>query len=214
MILNDGLEIEDSLITDLIKCGEQAHEISQAHHLDPGSNGFTFGSDRYHRATELSTPFLEDSGFRVTRKGAGLRAAREGLELHFATARGSDLTNKANFDIGASNARHRAAQVNLYVQNSFEGIDFGGFGGRARSIIHVIWSGDIDAGLTAVYVGKMIEKSGQHLEWEELVRVDGSGIQVTLDKLDDTEIPMPTYEHQPEPVFHLGLISDEKSNVN
>lgn len=209
--MTDGVEIEDSLITALVECGEQAHRISQAHHLDPGSNNFTFGADRYHRATELSISHLEGYEFQVTRIGAGLRAKREGLELQFGTARGSDLSDKSNFDIDSSPARHRAAQSNVSIQRAFEGIDFGD---DHRKILHVIWSGDIDAGLTAVYIGRLTEGTAQHLEWEEIIRVDELGNSTPLQELNSTEIPIPTYDSQPVPVFNLGLIDTEKKNVN
>jgi hypothetical protein len=210
MIMRDGLEIEDSLIADLIRCGEDAHEIAKAHHLDPGSNGFTFGSDRYHRATELVTPSLEDHDFRVSRKGGGLRAMRDGMELHFGTARGVDLTNRSNFDIESSPARHRAGLANMFIQGTLEGI----VAGESTRVIHVIWSGDVEAGLTAVYVGKLVTSSGQHLEWEDLIRVDSTGVEVSLNNLASEAVPMPTFEEQPEPVFHLGLLQQEKSSEN
>lgn len=210
MIFETGVEIEDSLIDAFIECGNKAHEIAKAHHLEAGSNSFTFGADRYHRATELSIPSLEEAGFEVSRKGAGLRAVRDDLELHFGTARGSDLTKKDNFDIGASHSRQRAGLANLESQPAFEGIEWDN---SSRSIFHVIWSGDLDEGLTAVYVGKLIATSGQHLEWEELVRVDNLGDSTTLNDLDTAAIPLPTYEQQPEPVFQLDLIEDAKKNV-
>ncbi|WP_152275359.1 hypothetical protein [Arthrobacter koreensis] len=210
MFMRDGLEVEESLISELIRCGEEAHQIAKAHHLDPGSNGFTFGSDRYHRATELVTSALEEHDFRVSRKGGGLRARREGLELHFGTARGADLSNRANFDIGASPARHRAALSNVFTQGSFEGMSDGG----STPVVHVIWSGDVDSGLTAVYVGKLVASSGQHLEWEDLIRVDKNGAEVTLEHLATEAIPMPTYDEQPEPVFQLGLVREEKTDAN
>ncbi|MCO4252189.1 hypothetical protein [Pseudarthrobacter raffinosi] len=210
MIMRDGLEIEDSLIKELVRCGDEAHEIAKAHHLDPGSNGFTFGGDRYHRATELVTPALQDHDFRVSRKGAGLRAKRDDLELHFGTARGADLTNRAHFDIDSSPARHRAGQANVFVQSAFDGMT----GDSSTQIIHVIWSGDVDAGLTAVYVGKLVSSSGQHLQWEDLRRVDSTGAELSLNNLVSEAIPMPTYEEQPEPIFELGLVTDEKVNEN
>lgn len=210
MKMNSGLELEDALVAALVACGEQAHKISQAHHQDPGSNSFTFGADRYHRATELSSKFLEEHDFRVTRKGAGLRAKREDLELHFGTARGADLSNRANFDIDAP-ARLRAAQSNLSLQQPLEGIDFYL---AKQDILHVIWSGDIESGLTAVYIGKLTEGPTQDLEWEELIRVDELGTRTPLQELSAAEIPFPTYDAQPVPSFELGLIADEKKNVN
>lgn len=210
MIMSDELEIEDSLISELVRCGKDAHEIAKAHHLDPGSNGFTFGGDRYHRATELVTSALQDHDFRVTHKGAGLRARRNNLELHFGTARGADLTDRANFDIDSSPARHRAGRANVYLQSAFDGMS----GDSSTQILHVIWSGDVDSGLTAVYVGKLVSSSGQHLQWEDLRRVDSAGVETSLNNLDSEAIPVPTYEEQPEPVFHLGLVTDEKVNEN
>ncbi|WP_372698717.1 hypothetical protein [Arthrobacter sp. JSM 101049] len=208
MKMSDGVEIEDSLIKELIRFGEKAHEIAKAHHLDPGSNNFTFGSDRYHRATELIIPALQEHNFRVTRKGGGLRATQEGLELHFGTARGADLRNRSNFDIDSSPARHRAGLANAFSQTAFDGLsEF-----NSNSVLHVIWSGDVDAGLTAVYVGKLMTTSNQHLDWEDLIRVDNAGTELTLDRMPADAIPMPTYESQPEPTFELGLVAEEKTN--
>ncbi len=70
----------------------------------------------------------------------------------------------------------------------------------------------MDAGLTAVYVGKLMTTSNQHLDWEDLIRVDNAGTELTLDRMPADAIPMPTYESQPEPTFELGLVAEEKTN--
>jgi hypothetical protein len=206
--MSDGHVLEDSLVSALVECGRQAHEVAMAHQLDPGSNGFTFGADRYHRATELITPVLEEHGFVLKRQGGGMTAHKDGLELQFATARGVDLRNRSHFDMGSSPARHRAALANTYLQDSLPGIDAGG----AESVIHVIWSGDVHAGLTAVYVGKLISSSAQHLEWEDLIRVDHNGNEVPLGTVTPTEIPVRSYDEQATPGFDLGLLEQPRTH--
>ncbi len=205
--MSDGLEIEDSLVSALVECGREAHRIAIAHQLDPGSNGFTFGADRYHRATELVTPILEDHGFTVRRQGGGMTAEKDGLQLQFATARGIDLRNRSHFDMDSSPARHRAALTNTYIQEPIPGIH----ASSTECVVHVIWSGDVDAGLTAVYVGKLISSS-QQLDWEDLIRVDHDGHEVSLKNLDPAEIPVLSYDEQPAPGFELGLIRQPETN--
>lgn len=210
MLMRDGLHLEDSLIASFVLCGRQAHDIALAHHLDPGSNGYTFGSDRYHRATELVSPILEDFDFRLKRQGGGLVAERDGLQLQFATARGVDLRNKSHFDMGASPARHRAASANTFVQEAIPGM----YAGLSLGVLHVIWSGDVESGLTAVYLGKLNSPSAQHLDWEDLVRIDSDGQTMQLDDISSAELTVLSYDEQPVPIFELGLLEQMKSSEN
>lgn len=208
--MRDGLQLEDSLISAFIQCGREAHEIALTHHLDPGSNGYTFGGDRYHRATELISPILVEHDFRVKRQGGGLTAERDGLQLQFATARGADLRNRLHFDMGSSPARYRAAFVNTFVQESIPGIH----AGPGLGVLHVIWSGDVDSGLTAVYVGKLISPSAKHVDWEDLVRIDKDGKTTPLEGISLAERSMLSYDEQPVPTFELGLLEQTKSSAN
>src|SRR4051794_34757582 len=104
MRISDGVDLEGSLVAALVSCGRTAHEIAQDHHLDLGSNGNTFGNDRYHRGAELAREALVDHGFTCHRRGAALIARRGSLELQFAVARGQDLRDAAAFDADSSPA--------------------------------------------------------------------------------------------------------------
>src|SRR5580700_11382658 len=105
MEIGPDVELDDELVKALVGCGRQGHRIAQAQDNEPGSNGFTFGTDRYQRSTELAVEILKDEGFAVSRRGAGLIARRVGLELQFAVARGADLSDPASFDADSSPAR-------------------------------------------------------------------------------------------------------------
>jgi len=158
------VDLEDELISKLVGCGREAHRVAQAHHNDPGSNGFTFGTDRYHRGTELAAEVLAEHGFRVSRRGAGLVGARDGVELHFAVARGTDLTDPAAFDADSSPARRRAAASNA-GQLVFDGMP-------EPAVLHLVWSGTTESGQTAVHIGRLVYAGGDKLEWSVLLRVD------------------------------------------
>lgn len=197
MDIGPDVALADSLITDLIECGRLAHEVAQAHQNDPGSNGFTFGTDRYQRATELAMGPLSDHGYNVGRRGAGLVARRDGYEVHFAVARGNDLYDPANFDAGSSPARRRAASVNS-GQIPFDGMP----GPMADDIVHVVWSGTSAAGLTGVHVGRLVVGAGDRLDWAILLRVDAgtSAVPATGTAAD----PVTTYAQQPVPPLELS----------
>ena len=102
MDIGPGVTVEDELVLRLVGCGREAHDIARAHHNDPGSNGHTFGLDRYQRGTELAKGPLREYGFQVKRRGAGLLARRDDLELQFAVARGDDLNDPSDFDADSS----------------------------------------------------------------------------------------------------------------
>lgn len=206
--MKDGFSLEDALANEMISSGAMAHRIAQSHHLDPGSNGFTFGSDRYHRATELVSSSLRDHGFRVYRKGAGLRAERDGTELQFATARGTNLNDRSKFDIDGSPSRRAAGASNVSLQEPIQGFPEMDL----LRTIHVIWSGDLESGQTAVHIGKLVKISAQSLAWEDLVRLDQTGSIVAARPVDSDSIPALTYQDQPLPTFTLDLVLDAKAD--
>jgi hypothetical protein len=197
MDIGPGVTLDESLIASLIDCGQRAHELAQAHHNDPGSNGFTFGTDRYQRATELATGPLVDHGYDVRRRGAGLVARRDGTEVHFAVARGDDLTDPANFDADSSPARRRAAA------NNTDQLPLAGMPQPAAApVVHVVWSGTTGSGLTAVHAGRLVVGAGDRLDWAVLVRLDQSEA-ATCATDAATEI-VPAYAEQPVPALHLS----------
>lgn len=167
MEIGPGVDLDDEMVYALVRCGHEGHRVARAHHNDPGSNGFTFGTDRYQRSTELAADVLRDRGFSVTRRGAGLIARREGLELQFAVARGTDLSDPASFDADSSPARRRAGATNA-TQLAFDGLPQL----DAGPIVHVVWSGTQEAGQTAVHAGRLVAGAGDHLDWSVLVRLD------------------------------------------
>lgn len=198
MNVGPGLHLEDDLTSALVDTGHQAHVISLAHHLDPGSNGFTFGIDRYHRATELSIPVLNKYGFLTHRRGAGLVATRPGLELQFAVARGIDLSDPTNFDADSSLARRNAGKANA-AQLSFD--DMPGF--EASPVVHIVWSGTPELGQTAVHAGRLVLASTERLDWAFLVRLDTPGSEVVRPPTaEDDDVG---YVNQPEPALGLAL---------
>lgn len=197
MDIGPDITLDDALITALVDCGRQAHEVAQAHQNDPGSNGFTFGTDRYQRATELAMEPLTDHGYDVRRRGAGLIASRDGIELHFAVARGNDLTDPASFDADSSPARRRAAHLNS-GQLPFDGMP----APAADHVVHLVWSGTRDAGLTAVHVGRLVLGAGDRLDWSVLLRVDAATTEALVPGTA-TE-PVTTYAQQPVPALELS----------
>ncbi|MGV8965364.1 MAG: hypothetical protein ACOH2F_03720 [Cellulomonas sp.] len=196
MELENGAVVEDTLMRALVDCGAEAHAVARAHHNDPGSNGFTFGADRFHRAAQLSCEPLRDHGFKVTRRGAGLIARRDGLEIQFATAKPGDLHDPSNFDAGSSAARRDVAALNTYVQPSLEGLP------EPPRIMHVVWSGSLEDGLTALHIGRLIEERNGQLIWAELHLVYGA-IVPSSDLIMTPELALPTYLDQPEAAFTL-----------
>lgn len=202
MEIGPGVTVEDQLIDRLIGCGRDAHDIARAHDNDPGSNGHTFGLDRYQRGTELAKAPLEAHGFDVRRRGAGLRARRGDLELQFAVARGDDLNDPADFDADSSPARRRAGHTNS-AQLVFEGMPEL----EPAKVVHVVWSGTVADGLTSVHMGRLVSDSSdsavEALTWAVLLRVDrGTGLAgATATGTDPT--PVNTFLDQPEPTLAL-----------
>lgn len=201
MEIGADVEFDDELVKALVSCGREGHRIAQAHHNDPGSNGFTFGADRYQRSTELASEVLKDEGFSVSRRGAGLVARREGVELQFAVARGIDLSDSASFDADSSPARRKAGATNA-TQLAFEGMPLQ----EASAIVHVVWSGTPEAGQTAVHAGRLVVSEDDRLDWAVLVRLDEpvpGGRQVGTDVA-----AVPSYANQPEPALLVAARSD------
>lgn len=197
MQIGPDVNFEDELISALVSCGREAHRVAQAHHNDPGSNGFTFGTDRYQRATQLAVEVLSDDGFKVARRGAGLVARRGDLELQFAVARGIDLTDPASFDADSSPARRKAGASNAN-QLTFDGMPES----EAALIVHVVWSGTPEAGQTAVHAGRLVLGASDRLDWAVLVRLDDP-----VDQRREGVSPaprVPTYVDQPEPALRLS----------
>lgn len=201
-----GLELEDELIEQLISSGRSGHEVAQAHHNDPGSNGFTFGNDRYHRSCELARIPLEKYGFNIKRMGAALHALRGTIELHFATARTSNVEIPASFDTN-TDSRVAAAQSNAMIQLSLEGIEEAL---PRRQIFHWVWSGNEASGLIAVHVGRLVANSDHGVVWDVVRRIDG--IELDLNATHDVPpVVSPNYADQEEPILKLSVI--ESSDI-
>ena len=200
MEIGPGVDLDDEMVNALVRCGREGHRVAQAHHNDPGSNGFTFGTDRYQRSTELAVVVLREQGFSVTRRGAGLIARREGLELQFAVARGTDLSDPASFDADSSPARRKAGAMNA-TQLAFDGMTQR----EAGPIVHVVWSGTPEAGQTAVHAGRLVAGVGDHLDWSALIRLDEPAHADQLDRAGAGASP--SYADQPEPALLVAARS-------
>ncbi|HEU5109874.1 MAG TPA: hypothetical protein VFT95_15130, partial [Micromonosporaceae bacterium] len=79
---------------------------------------------------------------------------------------GPDLTDPAAFDADSSPARRRAAASNA-GQLTFDGMP-------EPAVVHLVWSGTPESGLTAVHIGRLVYAGGDKLEWSVLLRVDES----------------------------------------
>lgn len=202
MEIGPGIELDDEVIAVLVACGQKGHEIAQAHHNDPGSNGFTFGVDRYQRSTEHVQKRLGDRGFTMKRRGAGLIARRGELELQFAVARGTDLTDRAAFDADSAPGRRRAGAVNA-KQLTLDGMS----DGQASWIVHIVWSGTPEAGQTAVHAGRLVSVGERHLSWAALVSLDAPPIGGVQEASTGARTAL-AYTNQPEPDLHLSAKSD------
>lgn len=197
MNIGDDVVLEDDLISALVDCGREAHLLAQAHHNDPGSNGFTFGTDRYQRGTELAAEVLMDHGFRVGRRGAGLVARHGCVEVQFAVARGTDLSDPSSFDADSSPARRRAGATNA-LQAALDGMPEP----QTANVVHVVWSGTPEAGQIAVHVGRLFLGAGDRLDWSVLHRVDRVD-GMTLPVQSQSNESLPSYIEQPVPAIQL-----------
>lgn len=192
--------LEDDLVEELVDCGRRAHDVARVHSNDPGSNGFTWGTDRYQRSTQLAMDdVFPRFGFTSGRRGAGLVAQRGDVQLQFAVAKGVDLTNPESFDAGSSLARRKAGRYNA-DQSMLTGLEVPGVAGEP--VLHVVWSGDRDRGLTAVHIGRLVLSAKDALDWAVLERVSyrESLSEANQDSTTDADLDTaPTYGNQPEP---------------
>jgi hypothetical protein len=133
----------------------------------------------------------------VARRGAGLVARRGDLELQFAVARGTDLTDPVSFDADSSPARRKAGASNA-TQLTFDGMPQS----EAASIVHVVWSGTPEAGQTAVHPGRLVTGAGERLDWAVLVRLDDLASGSHGNSSNTANVP--SYTDQPEPTLHLS----------
>jgi hypothetical protein len=210
MEIIEGVEVEDSLLTVFVEMGRLGHDIALAHHNDPGSNGFTFGVDRYQRSCELLKDELEAHGFRVRNKGAGLRATRDALELHFATAKTADVEASFSFD-RTTDSRVDAGRSNSVVQSTLDGLDYMALPGR--QIIHTVWSGNSTDGLIAVNVGRLVVESNDTVTWSAVRRIDKNGVFAPSEAIV-IDTAAPTYIEQPVPELGLESIAREPLEAN
>lgn len=196
-----GVEIERELLERLVVSGQLGHEVALAHNNDPGSNAFTFGNDRYHRSCETSKLALEECGFHVRRSGAALYGIRNGVEIHFATARTADVHTPSSFDPN-TDARIAAGLNNATVQQPFEGIDE--LLPPRRQILHVVWSGNDAIGLVATHIGRLVTFSETHVVWDEVSRIDR--IDARRTNAEETSLDPVTYADQIEPSLDLTAV--------
>ncbi len=156
MDLAPGYTIEDSLADALLHAGDVAHSIAVDNHaLRGGSNGFTFGAERYHRARQLARGPLEDHGFDLIQNGAGLMGRRGNLTLAFATARGRVSDGPVTFDTESSQVRRDASVVNSIAFQ--DGLDLGL---KLPRVFHYVWCGTPTQGLTGVFTGCLVKLTG------------------------------------------------------
>ncbi|WP_166793324.1 hypothetical protein [Cryobacterium lactosi] len=210
MEIISGVVVEDSLLAVFVEMGRLGHNIALAHHNDPGSNGFTFGVDRYQRSCELVKDELEAHGFRVRNKGAGLRATRDALELHFATAKTADVEASFSFD-RTTDSRIDAGRSNSLVQSTLDGLDHVALPGR--QIIHTVWSGNSTNGLIAVNVGRLVVENNETVTWSAVRRIDKNGVFEPSEAIV-IEGAATTYIEQPMPELGLEAIAREPKESN
>lgn len=206
-----GVHLEESLLVAFVDCGHQGHDTALAHHNDPGSNGFTFGVDRYQRSCELLKDPLEMHGFRVWSKGAGLRASRDDVELHFATARTADVESGFSFD-RTTESRIEAGRFNSLVQPPLDGLSESDF--PSRQIVHTVWSGNTTRGLIAVNVGRLIADGAESVGWEVVRRIDRDGEYAPSAEATVVRESR-AYTDQPEPELVLDVVDgiDESTSA-
>lgn len=193
-----GVDVEQALLERLVASGQLGHEVALAHNNDPGSNAFTFGNDRYHRSCETAKIALDEYGFKVRRAGAALYGIREGVEIHFATARTADIHARSSFD-PVTDARVAAGLNNASVQPPFEGID--DLLPPRRQILHVVWSGNDAIGLVATHIGRLVTFSETHVVWDQVKRID----RIDMPRSNTETMPLApvTYADQAEPALDL-----------
>lgn len=197
-----GVDLEQGFLERLVAGGQLGHEVALAHNNDPGSNAFTFGNDRYHRSCETAKLDLEEYGFNVRRAGAALYGIRDGVEIHFATARTADVHTPSSFDPN-TDARIAAGLKNATIQQPFDGIDE--LLPPRRQILHVVWSGNDAIGLVATHIGRLVTFSETHVVWDEVRRIDH--IDTPRSSAETTPLAPVTYADQAEPTLDLTAVS-------
>lgn len=210
-----GVTLKDSLLSAFVSCGRAGHSIALAHQNDPGSNGFTFGTDRYHRSCELLKDHLEADGFTLFSRGAGLRARKGDLELHFATAKTADVAVPSSFD-NRTDSRVYAGRVNsgkygqavlsagsMLLHPTLDGLGEGDL--PSRTIIHTVWSGDNAHGLVAVHIGRLVTETDDTVVWGEVNRIDRDGVFVAEESVPGGGDGA-SYSDQPEPDLGLEML--------
>lgn len=202
MLVGGGVELGEDLVVLLVRAGRLAHRVAGEHDLEAYSNAFTYGTDRYQRATQMLIGPLEQLGFVVWRRGAGLIARGERVELQFAVAKGNDLTDPACFDAGSSPARRRAAQRNsgqLQLPGMVTHV-------VVLPVVHVVWSGDRRHGLTAVHAGELLGgMMGERLRWRGLVRLDQPAAGTVPSGLSAEPAAVRAYSELPDPDVQLSV---------
>lgn len=206
MEILQGVDLDEVLLGACIMAGRQGHDIALAHHNDPGANGFTFGSDRYHRACELLKEALLAHGFRIYSKGAALHARRGDVEMRFATAKSPDLTAPSSFDM-RTKSRLQAGMHNVALSVQVEGLEE--LLPTPAKIVYVVWSGDPGQGLTAVHIGHLVSFTDNDVQWEELKRIDSTDWTASIDLQQDDTTLVP-YIHQQDPGLGLSVVAEEQ----
>jgi hypothetical protein len=192
------------IIDYLVEGGRAGHEIAVDHTAERGSNGFTFGSDRYHRSCEITKDAIQTLGFTPFMVGGGHRARRDGVELWFATAKAVDVHQRDSFDF-STDARLEAGTMN--VQPYLDGLQEEDL--ASRQIVHVVWSGDPINGLTAVHVGKLARISSKLVDWRELERIDLLVERSSRASAHRSARVATTYDAQPLPMLDLAPLGQK-----
>lgn len=129
----------------------------------------------------------------------GSSRGRGDVEIQFAVAKGIDLTNPDSFDAGSSLARRKAGRHNA-DQSIITGLEVPEVVGEP--VLHLVWSGDADGGLTAVHIGQLVLSAEDVLDWAVLERVIYSTTALVTDltlSIDTGLSAAPAYGDQPEP---------------
>lgn len=157
--------LNDTLLEGLLDAGHTATRIAVGNLVEAGSSQLLFGLERYLRSTELSRGPLEDDGYRLVRKGSGLRAVKPGHELNFATANGINLRDPAVFNAESSKSRQRACRINKGADQ----LTLDGMPADTKTVIHIVWSANRTQGLNGMHVGVLLSEGIGHVKWAELV---------------------------------------------
>lgn len=201
MELLPGVSIPRDLVLAIVDAARMGHRLAQSHHNDPGSNGYTFGSDRYHRTCELAREALEAGGWSVRTHGAGHRARKGDLELWFATARTADVHAPSSFD-NRSDSRLDAGNINGWLQPRLDGLEDEEV--PAGQVVHFVFSGNSSAGLLAVHAGRLVSATESSVEWLDVRRVDTLDASGAAEpEQPDVAAAPPAYDAQPEPSIDL-----------